>query len=141
MRYKWPSCTRFMSNIYRHQSVLVVRGKSKKQLFSCIVVKERHIYPLGMVGYGVFLLPLIIQLKSEFPKVKSQWYVDDGSTADILKHITFLKIGCSPFRYLYDIFRIKYLYICVIYSFLLGSVIKVYFFMYREADFFVTSKK
>ena len=42
-------------------------------------------YSVAMVSYGVLLLPLIIQLKSEFPKIKSPWYVDDDSVASTLK--------------------------------------------------------
>ena len=40
--HKWPSGARFMFNIYRHQSVLVVRGESKKKQFFFTVVKDRH---------------------------------------------------------------------------------------------------
>ena len=41
VRHKWPSGARFMFNIYRHQSVLVVRGESKKKQFF-LVVTDRH---------------------------------------------------------------------------------------------------
>ena len=40
VRHKWPSGARFMFNIYRHQSVLVVRGESKKKTLFFIVVKD-----------------------------------------------------------------------------------------------------
>ena len=42
IRHKWPSCARFVFNIYRHQSVLVVRGESGKKLFSWLVARDRH---------------------------------------------------------------------------------------------------
>ena len=41
VRHKWPSGARFMFNLYRHQSVLVVRGESKKKQFF-LVVTDRH---------------------------------------------------------------------------------------------------
>ena len=79
---------RFMFNINRHQSVLVVRCKSKNNtisLYSSEWVRQRC--PLTVVGCGILLLPLIAQLKSEFPKVKSPWYTNDGATAGTLKHV------------------------------------------------------
>ena len=32
-RHEWPSGSRFLFNIYRHHTVLVMRGKSKKKTF------------------------------------------------------------------------------------------------------------
>ena len=43
-------------------------------------------YPLAVFGYGILLLPLIAQLKSEFPKIKSPLYTYDGAIAGTLKH-------------------------------------------------------
>ena len=86
VRHKRPSSARVMLNIYHHQSILVVRGKSKKKC-SCLHSSEGSTQgvSLAIVGYGVLLLPLIIQLKSEFPKVKLPWYVDDCAPVSTFK--------------------------------------------------------
>ena len=69
VRHKWPSGARFIFNIYRHPSVLVVRGESGKKIISLHnsegSTQER---PLATLGYGIFLLPLIIQLNRNFLK-------------------------------------------------------------------------
>jgi hypothetical protein len=45
--------------------------------------------PLSMFGYNIGIIPLIHQLKLEFPAVKQPWYADDagagGSFADLRK--------------------------------------------------------
>ena len=69
-----PPGARFVSNIYRHQSILVVRGESGKTTIF-LVSSE------GSTQGCPLVLPLIIQLKSEFPQVKSPWYADDGAAA------------------------------------------------------------
>ena len=91
VRHKWPSGVRFMFKIYRHQSILVVRGESKKTtIFLLSSEGVTQGYPLAMAGYDILSLSLIIQLKSEFPKVKPPWYTYDGSAAGTLKQIFFL---------------------------------------------------
>ena len=88
IRHKWPSGARFVFNIYRHQSVLVVRGESgKKTVFLVSSEGSTQGCPLAGLSYGILLLPLIIKLKTEFPKVKSPWYADDGAAAGTLKNI------------------------------------------------------
>ena len=85
-----------MFNIYCHQSLLVVRCKSKNNnisLYSSEWVRQRC--PLTVVGCGILLLPLIAQLKSEFPKVTSLWYANDGATAGTLKHVFYFKQLCE----------------------------------------------
>jgi len=42
-----------------------------------------------MVAYGLSTLPLICQLKAEFPELLQAWYADDSAVAgswDILSH-------------------------------------------------------
>ena len=46
-----------------------------------------------MVGYGGLLIPLIIRLKSEFLKIKSQRYVDDSAAAGSLKILLYFLSG------------------------------------------------
>ena len=73
VRHKWPSGARFTFNLYRHQSVLVVRGESKtKTIFLHSSEGLIQGCPLAMLGYGILLRPLIITLKIDFPEVKPQ---------------------------------------------------------------------
>ena len=44
-------------------------------------------YPLSMFAYGLGLLPLIGQLKVEFPEVEKPWYADDAGTCGNLAEI------------------------------------------------------
>ena len=70
-----PPGARFVSNIYRHQSILVVRGESgKTTIFLVSSEGSTQGCPLAGLSYGILLLPLIIQLNSEFPQVKSLCY-------------------------------------------------------------------
>ena len=48
-----------------------------------------------MGGYGIFLLPLISQLKFECPIVASPWYADNGAIAGTLKIILYFKRLCE----------------------------------------------
>ena len=96
VRHKWPSGVRFMFKIYRHQSILVVRGESNKTtIFLLSSEGATQGYPLAMAGYDILSLSLIIQLTSEFPKVKPPWYTYDGSAAGTLKQIFFFKRLCE----------------------------------------------
>ena len=97
VRHKWPSSARFMFNLYRHQSVLVVRCESKKKtIFLYSSEGSTQGCPLAMLGYGILLLPIIITLKTEIPEVKSPWYADDGAAAGTLKNINlFFKRLCE----------------------------------------------
>ncbi len=40
-----------------------------------------------MVAYGLSTLPLICQLKTEFPKLQHAWYADDSAVAGSWMHI------------------------------------------------------
>ena len=83
-----------MFNLYRHQSVLVVRGESKKKtIFLHSSEGSTQGCPLAMLGYGILLLPLIITLKTDFPEVKSPWYADDGAAAGTLKILIYFLSG------------------------------------------------
>jgi hypothetical protein len=57
----------------------VIRGKDG---FGAVFVfsKEGSVQgdPLSMFAYGIGILPLIRQLKKEFPEVKQPWYADDA---------------------------------------------------------------
>ena len=86
-----------MFNIYHHQSVLVVRDEGKEKTFFLHSSEgATQGCPLAMVDYGVLLLQLTIKLKSEFPKVKLPWYVDDCAAVSTFK--IFLYILSSHMR-------------------------------------------
>jgi hypothetical protein len=56
--------------------------------------------PISMVACGIGVLPLIHQLKHEFPEVEQPWYMDNAGAAgnfdSIRRHLTKLqKIGLN----------------------------------------------
>ena len=66
-RHEWPSGSRFLFDIYRHHTVLLMRGENKKEThFIFCSERASQICPLAMIGYGILLLPLIRKLKKEF---------------------------------------------------------------------------
>jgi len=44
--------------------------------------------PVAMVAYGLSTLPLICQLKTEFPELQHAWYADDSAVAGSWMHIS-----------------------------------------------------
>jgi hypothetical protein len=58
--------------------------------------------PLAMVVYGLGILPLILQLKEEFPSVSQQWYAGDAGAgakfADIRRQFTRLQKNWTSLR-------------------------------------------
>ena len=78
VRHEWPSGARFVFNCYKHWAVLVLRGNDGHAVF--IFSKEGVTQgdPLSMFAYGIGILPLIRQLKAEFPQVEQPWYADDA---------------------------------------------------------------
>ena len=98
-RVLWSRCSIFLFNSYQGYAVLIVRGAS-----SFILSKEGVTQgdPLGMMFYGVGILPLTRKLKkgSDFLNEQKQmcdhdanfdwnqnWYADDSACASILKEI------------------------------------------------------
>ena len=96
-RVLWSRCSIFLFNSYQGYAVLIVRGAS-----SFILTKEGVTQgdPLGMMFYGVGILPLTRKLKkgSNFLNEQKQmcdhdanfdwnqnWYADDSACASILK--------------------------------------------------------
>ena len=87
-RHEWPSGSRFLFNMYRHNSVLVLRGKrAKDAVFLHSKEGVTQGCPLSMVAYALLILPLIKQLKKEMPVANSMWFADDGSVANKFKGI------------------------------------------------------
>ena len=79
-RHEWPSGARFLFNLYRHHSVLIMRGETAKMTIT-LHSKEGVTQgcPLSMIGYAILILPLIKQLKSEHVNGDSIWCADDGN--------------------------------------------------------------
>ena len=81
VRHEWPSGARFCFNCYQHHALLVNRGAIGKTVMIPSQEGVTQGDPLAMICFGIGILPLIRQLKSEFPAAKQQWYADDGSIA------------------------------------------------------------
>jgi hypothetical protein len=76
--YEWPSEARFVFNCYRHWGILMIHSNNGTGTF--IYSKEGITKgdPISMFIYGLGLLPLIRQLKSEFLTVQQPWYTDNA---------------------------------------------------------------
>ena len=82
VRREWPSGARFVFNCYKHWATLIVRGNTGTGGIS-LASKEGVTQgdPLSMFAYGIGTLPLIRQLKQEFPDLEQPWYADDAASA------------------------------------------------------------
>jgi hypothetical protein len=67
VRHEWPSGERFTINCYKHWSILVIRGNNGTGVFLFSKEGVTQGDPILMVAYGIGVLPLIRQLKKEFP--------------------------------------------------------------------------
>ena len=81
VRHEWPSGARFTFNSYRHWTTLVIRRNNGSGLFLHGQEGVTQGDPLSMFAYGLGVLPLIRQLKAEFPDVNQPWYADDAASA------------------------------------------------------------
>ena len=80
VRHRWPKGARFAFNMYRHQANLLLRGPVGSEpeiLLSREGVTQGC--PLGMILYGIALLPLAEDLCQHSPDVVQPWYVDDNA--------------------------------------------------------------
>ena len=71
-RHLWPSGVYFLFNMYRHHTVLILKGGNTKE--SVFIFSREGIvqgYSLATTGYGILVLPLIRKLKVEFTSVES----------------------------------------------------------------------
>ena len=78
VRHKWARGARYAFNLYRHDARLMVRGPvgtAPKFILSREGVTQGC--PLGMILYGVALLPLAEDLRVAFPGALQPWYADD----------------------------------------------------------------
>ncbi len=87
VRHRWPSGARCGFNCYRHFAMLITRCGN--DLFLIILSKEGVTQgdPLAMVMYGLGLLPLIRNLKTEGPDLHQPWYADNAGAGGTFKGI------------------------------------------------------
>ena len=63
-RHEWPSSSRFLFNMHRHHSVLVLRGKRKKDtVFLHSKEGVTQGCPLLMMAHSLLILLLIKKIK------------------------------------------------------------------------------
>jgi hypothetical protein len=77
--HEWLSGARFVFNCYKHWAVLLLQGNNGHAAF--IFSKEGVTQgdPLSMFAYRILgILPLIRQVKADFPQVEQPWYADDA---------------------------------------------------------------
>lgn len=88
VRHELPSLARFIFNCYKHWSRLVLRVPNGK---AAIIISSQtgttQGGPESMIAYGVGILPMIRQLKTEFPNILQVWYADDGGAKGTLQEI------------------------------------------------------
>ena len=70
----WPSCSRFLSNMYRGHAFLLLKT-SDEMLLSRKGVTQGD--PLSMMFYSIATLPLVRALKGDGHWFQS-WYADDS---------------------------------------------------------------
>ena len=70
VRHEWPSGSRFLFNMHRHHSVLVMRGETASK--TVILHSKEGVTqgcPLSMVGYAILMLPMMQLLKIRILKL------------------------------------------------------------------------
>ena len=89
--HEWPSGAQFTFNFYRHWATLVVRDtgdRSGHVLHNKEGVTQGD--PLAMIAYGIGVLPLIRELRSDHPRFTQPWYAyytgAGGTFQKILEH-------------------------------------------------------
>jgi hypothetical protein len=90
VRHEWPSGARFTFNCYKHWSSLMIHGNNSTGVVLHSKEGVTQGDPLAMITYGIGTLPLIQQLKEEFPDTKQPWYADDagaGAKFDAIQHL------------------------------------------------------
>ena len=81
VRHEWPSGAQFTFNCYCHWAMLVVSNTSDGSghfLHSKEGVTQGD--PLTMIAYGIWVLPLIRDLRRDHPRVTQSCYADDAGT-------------------------------------------------------------
>ena len=90
----WPSGARFIFNFHRHCSSLVLRNGNGTASFMYIKEGVMQGDPLVIIAYGIFILPLIKNLKHNIPDVTQPQYAENardlGTFARIETYFNFL---------------------------------------------------
>jgi hypothetical protein len=89
VRHVWLSGAQFVFNCYKHWAVFELRGNTGQVIF--IFSKEGVTQgdPLSMFAYRIGIMPLIRQLKAEFPQVEQPWYADNAAAGAKFEAIEF----------------------------------------------------
>jgi hypothetical protein len=81
IRHLWPSASRYMHNLYKHQSTLLVRDSLAGECHR-LDSAEGMVQgcPMAMLGFAVGLLPMVRKLKEEAEELHlgQSFYADDG---------------------------------------------------------------
>ena len=80
-RHESPSGSRFLFDLHRHHSVLVMRDETSKKPFSCIAkegVTQGCV--LAIIGCALPMMPMMRALKHDYGNCNSLWHTDDGSS-------------------------------------------------------------
>ena len=87
VRHLCPSGARFIFNCYHHWSSIVLRNGNGTASFlhSKEGVTQRD--SLGMIAYGIGILPLIKNTKLDIPDVTKPWYSDNARALGTLARI------------------------------------------------------
>jgi len=81
-RHEWPQGALFTFNCYKHWTILIAHDPSGAKYTFLSKVGATQGDPIAMIIYALGLLPLIRQLKLEFPTILfHSWYADDGAAA------------------------------------------------------------
>jgi hypothetical protein len=96
VRHEWPSGATFVFNCCKHWVVLILRGNDGHTVFIFSKEGVTQGEELSMFAYGMGILPLIRQLKAEFPQVEQPWYADDAGVSTKFDEIErFLRRLCE----------------------------------------------
>ena len=76
--HEWTGGAQFTFNCYHHCDTLVVRYTANGS-GHFLHNKEgvTHCYPLAMIAYGIWVPPLIRDIRRDHPRVTQPWYADD----------------------------------------------------------------
>ena len=103
VRHKCPSGVRFAFNCYRHWFTLVIREGNGMSHFLYGKEGVNQGDPQVIVAYGLWILPLIQELRTAHPSITQPVYADDtrpeGNFEVIRCHLDDLMVQVPPHGY------------------------------------------
>ena len=87
VKFRWHKGSRFAFNRYRHHNIVIIRrnpGQAPYKILSKEGVAQGCV--LGMILYGIGLMPLAEQMKATIPEALQPWYADDAAAAGEAVH-------------------------------------------------------